>query len=349
MKILIRGANWIGDAVMTIPAMREMRRLFPDAEITLYTRSWAEGVFRDATFVDRILEIEQTDSRFRGAVNEAKRLREEKFDLAVLFPNSFESAVVLRLAGIPKRYGYARDGRGILLSDPIKPPAWRDERHQVYYYLNIVSEIERRVLGTDTVSKTGPVCELAVSEKRRSGARKLLDEAGVDLVKPVIGFGAGSTNSKAKRWSEERFAKLGTRLNSELASNVILLGSREEADVSASVSSLSDADLIDLTGKTTLAEATAILAELDLFVSNDMGLAHIAAAVGTKTLVIFGPTNDVATRPFGTDAEVIRHDVECSPCMLRECPIDHRCMTRINVDDVFERTRKLLTDPHETK
>ncbi len=342
MRILIRGANWIGDAVMTIPAMRELRRLLPDAEITLYTRPWAEGVFRDAEFLDRIVEIERSDSRFRGVVEEGKRLREGKFDLAVLFPNSFESAVVLRLAGIPKRFGYSRDGRGILLSDAIKPPKWRDERHQVYYYLNLVSEIERRIFGTDTASNNEPVGELAVSELRRSRARKILDEAGVDLSRPLIAFGAGSTNSTAKRWGEERFARLGSRLNAELGANVILLGSRDEADVSARVSALSDADLIDLTGKTNLAKAMAILAEVDLFISNDMGLAHVAAAVGTKTLVIFGPTKDVTTRPFDSNAEVIRHQVECSPCMLRECPIDHRCMTRVSVEHVFEKAKELL-------
>lgn len=343
MKILIRGANWIGDGVMTVPAMRELRRLIPDAEITLYTRPRAEGIFRDAEFIDKIVEIKRADSRFRNIVEEAKRLRTEKYDLAVLFPNSFESAVVVRLAGISKRFGYARDGRGILLSDPIKPPKWRDERHQVYYYLNIISEVERRILHSNTVVERDPVCELTVSEKRLAGASELLEEAGVDVSKPVVAFGAGSTNSMAKRWGEERFAELGAMLQNEIGANVVMLGSRDEADVSSRVSALSDADIVDLTGKTNLAEATAILARADLFVSNDMGLAHIAAAVGTKTVVIFGPTKDVTTRPFGPNAEVVRHDVECSPCMLRDCPIDHRCMARVGVDRVYEASLKQLT------
>jgi len=342
MKILIRGANWIGDAVMTIPAMRELRRLFPEAEITLYTRAWAEGIFRDADFVDRIVEINQNDSRFRNVAAEAKRLRSEKYDLAVLFPNSFESAAVVRFAGIPKRFGYSRDGRGILLSDPIKPPKWQDERHQVYYYLNIVSEIERRLFGTSSFEENKPISELQVSEKRREDSRALLEDAGCDMNKPIIAFGTGSTNSVAKRWGEEKFAELGSRFQSEVGANLVLLGSPDEADVSGRVSSLSDAEFIDLTGKTDLSAATAILSEVDLFVSNDMGLAHIAAAVGTKTLVIFGPTKDVTTRPFGPNAEIIRHDVECSPCMLRECPIDHRCMTRVSVDDVFKRAKGLI-------
>ena len=342
MKILIRGANWIGDAVMTIPAMLELRRLFPDAEMTLYTRPWAEAVFRDAGLVDKMLTVEPKSSPFRDTVAEAKVLKPLGFDIALLFTNSFQSAAAIRLAGITKRFGYAREGRGILLSDPIKPPAWRNERHQVYYYLNIVSEIERRLLGTATVRDNEPVCTLKVSEDRRFEARAFLENAGVDLSKQIVAFGAGSTNSMAKRWGGEKFAELGSKLSVELDANILLLGAKNESDVSRQVIGLANADIIDLVGVTDLSTATAILSECDLFVSNDMGLAHIAAAVETKTIVIFGPTNDVTTRPFGPNAVVVRHDVECSPCMLRECPIDHRCMTRISSDNVFDRSVQLL-------
>ena len=342
MKILIRGANWIGDAVMTIPAMRELRRMFPDAEITLYTRSWAEGVFRDADVVDKMLTVNSTSSQFRETLAEARSLKQHGFDMAVLFTNSFQSAAVIRFAGIPKRFGYAREGRGILLSDPIRPPAWSDERHQVYYYLNIVTEMGRRLPGTATVNENEAVCSLAVSEDRRADARAYLGRAGVDLSKRIVAFGAGSTNSMAKRWGGEKFAELGTKLSAELDANILLLGSKSESDVSRQVIGLANVDIIDLAGATDLAMTTAILSECDLFVSNDMGLAHVAAAVGTKTIVIFGPTNDITTRPFGPNAVVVRHDVECSPCMLRECPIDHRCMTRMSADVVFERAVRLL-------
>jgi heptosyltransferase II len=342
MRILIRGANWIGDAVMTIPAMRELRRLFPDAEITLYIRPWAEGIFRDAALVDKILAVGTKSSRFSATLAEGRLLKQHGFDMAVLFTNSFQSAAVVRFAGILKRFGYAREGRGVLLSDPIKPPAWRYERHQVYYYLNIVSQIERRLLGTETVDENEPVCTLAVSEERGGNARAFLENAGGDLSKRIVAFGAGSTNSMAKRWGSEKFAELGSKLSVELDANVLLLGAKNESDVSRQVIGLANADIIDLAGATDLAMATAILSECDLFVSNDMGLAHIAAAVGTKTIVIFGPTNDVTTRPFGSNAVVVRHEVECSPCMLRECPIDHRCMTRVSVDEVFKMAANIL-------
>lgn len=340
MKILIRGANWIGDAVMTIPAMRELRRLFPDAEITLYTRPWAEGIFRDADFIDRILTIEALRTNFRDTLSEAKQLKKNKYDIAVLFTNSFQSAAVVRLAGIPARFGYACEGRGVLLSDAIKTPIWKDERHQAFYYLNIIEQIEKRILGSNSVAASNPVCKLTVTDERRRNACLLLENAGVDRTKKIVAFGPGSTNSMAKRWGEAKFAELGQRLQTELGANIILLGSESETDVSRTVCALTDVDMIDLTGTTDLAEATAILSEVNVFVSNDMGLAHVAAAVGTKTIVIFGPTNDVTTRPFGGNAEVIRHPVECSPCMLRECPIDHRCMTRVSVDEVFEKVKR---------
>jgi heptosyltransferase-2 len=342
MKILVRGANWIGDAVMTIPAMRELRRLFPDAELTLYTRPWAEDIFRDANLVDKVLTAGPRHSRFSETVAQARLVQQHGFDIAVLFTNSFQSAAVVRFAGIPKRFGYAREGRGILLSDPIRPPAWRDERHQVYYYVNLVSELERRMFGTSTVEENAPVVDLAVSESKRNDARVFLEQTGVNASKKIVAFGAGSTNSMAKRWGAEKFAELGSKLAAELNVNIVLLGAKNEKDVSRQVCGLANADIIDLAGATDLSMATAVLSECDLFVSNDMGLAHLAAAVGTKTIVIFGPTNDVTTRPFGDNAVVVRENVECSPCMLRECPIDHRCMTRISADRVFEIAKSSL-------
>ena len=335
MKIVVRGTNWVGDAIMTIPALRELRRIFPEAEIVLHTRSWAEGIFRDAEFFDRIITIDKTSSRVKDVFNQAGILSEWKFDLAVLLPNSFESALTTKLARIPKRIGYNKDLRGLLLTDPLPVPEWKEKRHEVFYYLNIVAEIERRFLATETVLETFPISDLEISAERRYSARQILSGAGADLSKKTIALGVGSTNSRAKRWGAENYAKLNDRLQTELNANVVLVGSKDEIDISSEVGKLSNYAPIILTGQTDLAEATAILSEVDLLISNDMGLAHIAPATGTKTLVIFGPTNPETTRPFSGNATVIRQKVECSPCMLRDCPIDHRCMTRISVDEVF--------------
>jgi len=343
MKILVRGANWIGDAVMTIPALRALRGLYPQANITLYTKPWALGVFQNFDQVDRILTIENDGSGLRDAVRESRRVAQGNYDLALLFTNSFRSAAVVRLAGIRQRIGYSREGRGILLTDPIKPPAWQNERHQVFYYLKLIEELAKRTGAEVAFDAIPSDRQVAVSESRLMTARKTLVDAGLDPAKPTIGFGVGSTNSTAKRWGEEKFARLAYLIVSSGA-NVVLLGARDEIEISAQVAALATADIIDLTGKTDLAAASALLAEIDLFVSNDMGLAHLAAAVGTKTLVIFGPTNEVTTRPFASNAAVIREEVECSPCMLRVCPIDHRCMTRISPATVYDRVIGMLNE-----
>lgn len=339
MRIVVRGANWIGDAVMTIPALRLLRAKFPDASISLHTRGWAEGIFRDFEYIDEIISIEKNVSRIASVLDQSRLLRTNKFDLAVLVPNSFESALVAKLGGVPTRIGYATEKRSFLLTDAVNVPDWKNERHESDYYLNLVENIEGSAVSTKS-EDLAPL--LKVSDERKSAARLFLNQQGVDDGHTVVAIGAGSTNSLAKRWPAENFAELSNLIHRELHAEVILLGSAEEGSVAAEVAKAKKATPIDLTGKTDLATATAVLSVVDLFVSNDMGLAHIAAAVGTPTIVIFGPTNDVTTRPLGNDVEIIREPVDCSPCMLRDCPIDHRCMTRISPERVFESARKML-------
>lgn len=345
MKILIRGTNWIGDAVMTIPAMRELNRIFPDAHLTLWTRPWAEGIFRDADFVDEIITFDKKPRRPGPTLDEADLLRREKFDAAILFTNSFESALVTRLARIPRRIGFNKDLRGLLLTDPVAVPEWKGRTHEVFYYLELVKEAEKRLLGTETVGSAAIDIHLDVSDQRQKKAREILNKSGVEPDRTIIALGPGATNSRAKQWPVEMFAELNDRFQREMNANVVIMGSANETEVAEKLSSLSNNKPIVLAGKTDIAEAAAVLSVADLFVSNDMGLAHLAAAVGTPTLVIFGPTNDVTTRPFAANAEVIRHPVECSPCMLRDCPIDHRCMTGVSVDRVFEAAALRLAEP----
>ena len=341
MKIVVRGTNWIGDTVMSVPAMRELRRLFPDAYIALHTRAWAKDIFADSVLFDEIIPIDQTGNKASASLRQAEELRKRKFDAAVLFTNSFATAFVARVGRVRQRFGYATDGRSFLLSDPVPVPPWKNERHEVYYYLNLVAEVGQILTGTKAEIIEDPATDIPVSEARRLEARELLNRSGV-RTRPIVALAAGSTNSRAKRWGAENFAALNDRLQEDLGANVLLLGAAGEAEVSSRAADLSRHRPIDLTGKTTLAQAAAVLAEADLLVSNDMGLAHLAPAVGTETLTIFGPTNHVTTRPFSPLAEIVRAGVECSPCMLRDCPIDHRCMAQISAAQVFERVRKKL-------
>lgn len=344
MKILIRGTNWVGDAVMSVPALKGLRRAFPDAFISLHTRSWAEGLFQDADFIDDIVTYDRHKWVIKDVLDNSRFLRDDKYDLAVMFPNSFESALTTLLTKIPRRIGYNKDLRGLLLTDPIPVPEWKDRRHEVYYYLHLAAEVERRVAGTRTIGSEGePDISIDVSYERLAKARQMLRSKGITERDKIVALGIGSQNSRAKRWPAERYAALADKLSGELSATVILVGSEEDSAVAATVIEAAASRLIDLTGKTTLSEVVAILAVSDLLVANDMGLSHVAAAVGTPTVVIFGPTKHETTRPFSLNALVVRKDVECSPCMLRDCPIDHRCMTRISVDEIFEASRAALT------
>lgn len=347
-KILVRGANWIGDAVMSVPAMRELRRIFPEAQITLHTRSWADGVFRDASFIDEIVTYDKHKWVVKDILDNSNFLREDGYDLAVLFPNSFESALTSFLTRIPRRIGYNKDARGLLLTDPIAVPEWKNRRHESFYYLNLIAEAERLLLGRETVMHMRPDSSIEISDERRSAARKQLDDLGIDSARKTVALGVGSTNSRAKRWPADRYAELNDRLERELSVNVLLIGSMDESKVAVNVESLSSEKPINIVGRTSIDEVAAILSEIDLLISNDMGLAHLAPAVGAETIVIFGPTNPETTAPFSENTIIIREPVECSPCMLRDCPIDHRCMTRISVGRVFESAKGVIEDNVES-
>jgi heptosyltransferase-2 len=343
-KVVVRGTNWVGDAVMTVPALRELRRVLPSAHITLFTPSWSKGIFADADFIDEIIVFEKDGA---GVLKQGKLLRVEDFDLAVLFTNSFSSAAAAKLGKAKYRIGYKNEGRSFLLTHSIEIPEWRAERHEIFYYLNIIAELETALIGETTVWENEPRFELQISNERKNEARNILVENGCDLSKRVIAICPGSTNSRAKRWQTESYAALADRFSTEFDANVVLIGAADELDISREVSGLAKYPPVILTGKTSLAEATAVLSISDLLVSNDTGPAHISAALERPTLVIFGPTNPKTTRPFPANAEIIREDVDCSPCMLRDCPIDHRCMTRISVERVFGKAKdKLSTDRH---
>lgn len=335
MKILVRGTNWIGDAVMTIPAIGELRRLFPQAHIALHARASTADIFRNSPLIDEIISV-------KSVLEDVRLLRNRQFDLVVIFPNSFESALAARFAGIKRRFGYAAQHRAFLLTDAIEVPDWKDSRHEVYYYFHLVEAVAKHFL---RLERSGEPSEpqVEISSDISEQARGMLRHNGiVDDGRKTVALAPGSTNSRAKRWTPESFARVNDRLQEELGVNVILLGSPGDKEVSRRVADLSLRKPIDLTGETDIALAAAVLKEVDLLISNDMGLAHLAPSVGTETLVIFGPTNPVTTRPFSSRASIVTASVECAPCMLRDCPIDHRCMTRVTHDEVFERARFVL-------
>ena len=361
-RIVVRGTNWVGDAVMTVPALRKLRRLFPNAHITLATRSLTEGLFTDAEFLDDLQP--HVHSGILSTIGQVREWRKRRFDLAVLLPNSFQSALVAFLAGVPRRIGYAADGRRMLLTHPLELPEWRSSRHEVFYYLEIIDQLARLMGSTSLEAGKGRGIQLdqarddsagsadgslQVSNLRRQSALDLLsrfettgNRAEARKWRPLIALCPGSINSRAKRWPAERYAALADRLIDELGAEVLLIGSPGELDVSLEVDRQMRGKAVMLTGETDLSQIVAVLSLVDLLITNDTGPAHIASALGRPTIVIFGPTNPLTTRPFSPLAEVLRHPPDCAPCMLRDCPIDHRCMTAISPDQVFERARTML-------
>lgn len=339
-RVVVRGTNWVGDAVMTVPALRELRRVLPDAHITLVSRSGAADIFMDADFIDEVLVYERTG--LGSAWSQASEWRRRRFDLALLFQNAFEAAAIAFLARVPQRLGYDADRRGMLLTQAIPLPAWKNERHEIFDYLNLVAELERDLYGHSTIESTEPQFALRVSVNRQQRAKHSLREHGLRGDAPLVLLCPGSINSRAKRWTAERYAQVADQF-AESGVSVALIGSAAEMQVSNEVSRLTKSTPVVLTGQTSVAEAAAIISVADVLITNDTGPAHIGSALGTPTLVIFGPTNPLTTRPFAPDAEIIRHKPDCAPCMLRDCPIDHRCMTAISPEEVFAKANAMMS------
>lgn len=338
-RVVVRGTNWVGDAVMTVPALRALRRLLPESEITLVVRPWARGIFTDQNFVDKLLIYDRRNAF--SVINQIREWKSRNFDLAILFQNAFEAAVIPFFAGVPRRLGYATESRQRLLTDPVPLPDWRSSEHEVFYYLYLIAALEQVLFGSNTIYEHEPDIGLDLADNKREDARSFLDQSGVTKDSSIVVICPGSINSRAKRWPAESFAKLGDELIDQ-GKQVLLIGSRDEEDVTVAVTSRMRNSPVVLTGKTTLDQLIGVLSIADLVVTNDTGPAHIAASVGRPTLVIFGPTNPLTTRPFSSQAEILRHPPDCAPCMLRDCPIDHRCMTAITVEEVLEHSLALL-------
>jgi heptosyltransferase-2 len=289
--------------------------------------------------VDDVLIQER--SGLLSTLSNASEWKRRQFDLAVLFQNAFAAAATAFFARVPMRIGYATDRRARLLTTALPLPVWKNERHESFYYLNIITELDRILFGAASLLQSEPVFDLPVSESRKNSARRILIDHGASVTKPLAILCPGSVNSRAKRWPAESYAALSDRLI-DAGMNVVLIGSPAETNVSRQVCGLTKRQPTVLTGKTSVAELVALIRIADVLVTNDTGPAHIGAALRTPTLVIFGPTNPLTTYPLSAQAELLRHPPDCAPCMLRDCPIDHRCMTAISVAEVFQRAMTMI-------
>ena len=340
MKILVRATNWVGDAVMSIPALGAIRKRWPAAEIVILARPWVADLYRGQGYADRIL-VYDNQAQHKGLLGRerlARSLRREKFDAAVLFQNAFDAAWLAWRAGIPERIGYGRHGRSWFLTQAIAVPRkGQAPDHEVYDHL----ELLRRAGWLERLPRIDEI-SIAVSDEDRRKAQERFSAAGLRKNALRIALASGAAYGAAKCWEPERYAELGDRLIREFDADVILFGAPQERETAARIAGAMRNRAFNLVGATPIGELPALLSACRLFIGNDSGAMHVAGAVGIPVIGIFGPTDPQGTRAMTPQFTLVREPVECSPCFLRKCPIDHRCMTRIPVDRVFEAARLLL-------
>jgi len=319
---------------MSLPALRALRVRFPTAKISILAKPWVADLYGREPFCDEL--IPYTPENPLSKWGAARALAPRRFDCAILLQNAFEAAVVAFAARIPERIGYARDGRSFLLTRAVAVPRKGEiPTHERFYYLELLR-------------RAGILDSMPASDAIRLEGAPAAKEAGLVRFRAlgwngdVIGISPGAAYGGAKRWLPERFAEAANRLAREWNAAVAVFGSSSERVLCAEVCSAIAAPVKNFAGQTTLGEFIELAAACRVYLTNDSGAMHIASALGVPTVAIFGATNDAATGPTGLLARVVREPVECSPCLKRECPIDHRCMTRVDAARVAETALELV-------
>lgn len=336
-RLLIRSTNWIGDAVMTTPAVRSIRQNFPDATIAMLAKPWVAPVFAHSPHVDEMIVFD-AHGRHRGVggiVRLAKELRRHRFDTAILLQNAIEAALIVCMAGIPRRIGFDSDARRLLLTHPVHRTAAIKAIHQTGYYQEML-----KGAGLHTGAPTLELV-LGMAERQRAGQR--LREHGIRPGTRIIGLNPSATFGPAKQWFPGCYAALGDRLHQALGAAILIFGGPLDRDLGRRIGAMMTAPHIDLSGRTTLGEAMALIDRCDAFVTNDSGLMHVAAALNTPQVAIFGSTNPLTTSPYSDTSRVLRVPMACSPCMQPVCPLGHmNCMKAVSVEMVGEAVLGLL-------
>jgi heptosyltransferase-2 len=337
-RIIIFAPNWLGDAVMALPAIADIRRELPQAVIAVAAKPSIAPLFEMVTGVDQVVAFEN------GLPKDGSD-RSAEYDAAILLPNSFRSALVARQVGIAERWGYRADWRGLLLTRAVTRPS--GPIHQVDYYQRLTS-----ALGFPSGSN---MPRLDAPTSAQVAGACALERAGWDPEEPFVVLAPGAAYGGAKRWPADRFAALAGQLH-DLGFRTVLIGSSADVQTGRGLESALDKKvaILNLIGRTNLTVLAGVLSRARALVSNDSGALHLGLALGLPVTAIFGPTDERRTGPRVVPVEALTSpssrpvtatlttSVWCRPCMLRECPIDHRCMRRISVDAVLEATKRML-------
>ena len=348
-RIVVRGVNWVGDTIMSLPAARALRRLFPAAHIVFWIPASLEPLLRLTKVPDEIIVFKGSEGGpLKRTFLMKNRLKKGHFDMAVLFQNAFECAFTAWMAGIKLRVGYPTDLRGALLN--IKAPLIPSilSAHQVFYYLEIVKYLDSyfRLGRFQYFGK--PDCSIKLRAKEVDHARMVLSEAGTDLKTPFVCLCPGSVNSDAKRWPHEYYAALADILIERTGSQIVFLGATQEADlIDSIIGEIKKGTAFNLAAKSNIVSSLAIMSLSSLVISNDTGSAHLAVAAGAKCLTIFGPTIAGATAPFGARTFIIQGKADCAPCNDHNCRRQgHPCMRSLSPELVAQKAFEIIALPH---
>jgi heptosyltransferase-2 len=328
-KILIRVPNWIGDVMMSLPAVRAVRSNFPRAEIMVLARPWVADLYRLIGEVDEIIPCENRRgaARVPAFLSMARQLRRRDIDWAILFQNAFEAAFLSAAAGIPVRIGYNAQRRGVFLTKAVRSGDHGSQRHQVHDYLRLLAAADLEI--------GPPEFRVRMPEDIVGDSDGLLPGGSAGGA-PCIGFNLGAFFGSAKRWPADRFLGLVRRVKEELDVRILMFGLQDiTAAEKARFSVMEERGVVKGYAMLPLLHLAGLISRCALFVTNDSGPMHLAAALGVPVVALFGPTDASATGPLGDGHVIIRKDADCAPCGMRECPVDHRCMMEISQQEVF--------------
>jgi heptosyltransferase-2 len=329
-RILVRGVNWVGDTVLSYPTVQQLKALFPKSHLAILIPSYLVDLWKTFPYVDEIIPFQKKGGigSIWEDLNLSQSLKERNFDLAVILPRSFRSAFHIYMARVPIRIGYQSEGRSLFLTHRIRRTKEILHGHRVHYYRKLIEPLGK--------IESPPSPQIFLREEDRRWADRVLKDLGIPEGKPLIGMNPGATYGLAKCWYPDRFGELGKRLAEQWQTKILLFGKEEERPIVHEILQHLGTKGIDLTGKTGLLQLAALLERCSLLVTNDTGTMHVATAVGTPVVALFGSTPPLTTGPWGEGHAVVRKDVPCSPCWKRICPTDHQCMELITVDEVEE-------------
>jgi heptosyltransferase-2 len=333
MKIVVRAPNWIGDSVLALPALNSLRRNYPGSQLWIAARDWVKDLFATGDLCEGTIAIRKQNS-LKGLLDSAQKFRESRFDLGILFTNSFASSLLFCLGRIPERWGYKKDGRDLLLTKGIPVSNNADRPHQAHYYLDLLYRSGLKKFSEDL--------ELPLDKNEKTRTAEWLKSLNIDPEGLVIAINPGAYYGSAKRWPARKYAELASLLQKEIPAQILVLGSSDESPLAEAISSMMEKKPFILAGQTSLSRLITVISFADLFITNDSGPMHLANALKVPVVALFGPTDPSRTGPYQQPSSFIHKGAPCWPCSYRDCPFDHRCMLDISPQEVYQLCQKHL-------